>query len=87
MFPFGQFPGVWVLIADVSVPSQFHLHRQVHPPAYEDGTDRGFRNVGYQSSDAGELPKRKHVTYRTRRKLKIKNFVIVLFLFRVFYLK
>jgi len=19
----------------------------LHPPAYEDGTDRGFRNVGY----------------------------------------
>ena len=24
----------------------FHLHRQVHLPAYEDGTDRVFRNVG-----------------------------------------
>jgi hypothetical protein len=29
-------------------------------PAYEDGTDRVFRNVGIQNSDAGELPKRKH---------------------------
>jgi len=24
----------------------FHLHRQVHLPAYEDGTGRVFRNVG-----------------------------------------
>ena len=30
------------------------------PPAYEDGTDRVFRNVGIYNSDAGELPKRKH---------------------------
>jgi len=28
-------------------------------PAYENGTDRVFRNVGYSNSDAGELPKRK----------------------------
>jgi len=46
----------------------FHLHRLVgvHLPAYEDGTDRVFRNVGIQNSDAGELPRRKHTTYRTR---------------------
>ena len=31
-------------------------------PAYEDGTDRMFRNVGIQQSDAGELPKRIHKT-------------------------
>jgi len=34
-----------------------------HPPAYEDGTGRGFRNVGYEHCDAGELPKRKHITF------------------------
>jgi hypothetical protein len=32
-------------------------------PAYEDWTDRVFRNVGIQNSDAGELPIRKHTTY------------------------
>jgi len=32
-------------------------------PAFEDGTDRGFRNVGKPQSDAGEIPKR---TYTTR---------------------
>jgi hypothetical protein len=31
-------------------------------PAYEDGRDRVFRNVGIQNSDAGELPRRKHTT-------------------------
>jgi hypothetical protein len=44
----------------------FHLRR--HLPAYEDGTDRVFRNVGIQNSDARELPRRKHTTYRTWRK-------------------
>ena len=29
-------------------------------PALEDGTDRGFRNVGKPQSDAGEIPKRIH---------------------------
>ena len=52
----------------------FHLHRQVGIPqlfsnlviiyllAYEDGTDRVFRNVGILNSDVGELPIRKHTT-------------------------
>jgi hypothetical protein len=31
-------------------------------PAYEDGTDRVFRNVGIQNLDAGELLRRKHTT-------------------------
>ena len=35
----------------------------LHRPAYEDGTDRVFRNVGFQHSDAGEIPKRKRTTY------------------------
>jgi len=30
----------------------FHLHRRV--PAYEDGADRMFRNVGIQNSEHGE---------------------------------
>jgi hypothetical protein len=38
----------------------FHLHRQVCLHTYEDGTDRAFRNVGIQNSDAGQLPRRKH---------------------------
>jgi len=28
--------------------------------AYEDGTDKVFRNVGIYNSGAGELPRRKH---------------------------
>jgi len=37
----GLFPGIW-----------FSFFTQ--PPAYEDGTDRVFWNVGMQNSDAGE---------------------------------
>ena len=44
------------------------------PHAYEDGTDRLFRNVGIYNSDAGELPKIKHNLFRTGRKFEIKNF-------------
>jgi hypothetical protein len=49
MFSFGYFPGVWVLIADVSEHSvgSIFMGRSIHRPAYEDGTDRVFRNVGY----------------------------------------
>jgi hypothetical protein len=53
------------------------LHRKlcVHTklPAFEDGRDRVFRNVGIQNSYGGILPRRKHTTFRTRRKFDIKN--------------
>jgi hypothetical protein len=49
-----------------SSPSTLH-------PAFEDGTDRGFRNVGKSQSDAGEIPKRTHTIFKTRRKFEIKN--------------
>jgi hypothetical protein len=42
-------------------------------PAYEDGTDRVFQNVGIQNSDAGELLRRKHTTFRAWQKFEIKN--------------
>jgi hypothetical protein len=32
-----------------------------------------FKIVAIQNSDTGELPRRKHSTFRTRRKFKIKN--------------
>jgi len=45
---------------------QFHLQRlcvhTVHP-AFEDGTDTGFRKVGQLQFDAGEIPKRKYTIY------------------------
>jgi hypothetical protein len=44
-----------------------------HLLAYEDGTDRVFRNVGILTPDTGEVTKRKHTTYRTRRKLEINK--------------
>ena len=34
----------------------------LHPPAYEDGTDKEFRNVGYQEPDAGESPEKEQIT-------------------------
>ena len=51
--------------------SLFILHT-LHP-ALEDGTDRGFRNVGKLQSDAGEIPKRIHTIFKTRRKSEIKR--------------
>jgi hypothetical protein len=32
-------------------------------PAFEDGTDRRFRNVGKSQPDAGEIPKRIHTIF------------------------
>jgi hypothetical protein len=31
--------------------------------AFEDGTDRGFRNVGKLQSDTGEIPKRTNTSF------------------------
>jgi len=47
----------------------------LHSPAYEDGTDSEFRNVGNWNSDARELPKKEQITFRKRRKLKNKNMI------------
>ena len=58
---------------------QFHLQGlDVHTlhPALEDGTDRGFRNVGKPQSDAGEITKRIHTRFKTRRKFEIKNYLL-----------
>jgi len=41
--------------------------------AYEDGTDRVFRNVAIYTSAAGESPKRKNTIFSTRRMFEIKN--------------
>ena len=49
------------------------MKNSLYVPAYEDGTNRVFRNVGIQNSDARELPRRKHTTFRTRRKFEIKS--------------
>ena len=57
--------------------SLFTLHT-LHP-ALEDGTDRGFRNVGKPQSDAGEIPKRIHTKFKTRRKFEIRktNYILI----------
>ena len=42
--------------------------------AQDDGTDIEFRNVGFYTSDAGEIPKRTQTTFWTRRKSKNYQF-------------
>jgi hypothetical protein len=51
--------------------TQYSTHGGSHP-ALEDGTDTGFRNVGLPKFDAGEIPKRIHTIFHTRRKFEIK---------------
>ena len=41
-------------------------------PVNEDGTDRVFRNVGIQQSDAGEIPKRIHTRFKHGESLKTR---------------
>src|SRR5215475_4458903 len=50
-------------------------------PAHEDGTDSRFRNVGNYNSDAGELPRKKLLTFRIRRKFKKKKYYIIMLYF------
>jgi hypothetical protein len=38
-------------------------------------TDSRFRNVGKSQSDAGEIPKRIHTIFKTRRKFKIRSYL------------
>jgi hypothetical protein len=45
--------------------------------AFEDGTDRGFRNVGIQKSDAGNTPKILLTIFKTWRKFEINNPIAV----------
>jgi hypothetical protein len=46
-------------------------------PAFEDGTDTWFRNVGILHIDAGEIPKRTYTIFKSRRKLEIYNIYAV----------
>ena len=41
------------------------IHTSYLHPALEDGTDRGFRNVGRVQTDAGDIPKRTHTKQET----------------------
>jgi len=42
-------------------------------PAFEDGTDTWFRNVGILHIDAREIPKRTYTIFKSWRKLEIYN--------------
>jgi hypothetical protein len=48
------------------------------PPTCEDETDRGFRNVGFYDSDAGEIPRRISTSSTTRRKFENYDFLTCL---------
>jgi hypothetical protein len=53
---------------------QYHLQRlevDCLLPAFEDGTDTWFRNVGKLHIDAGKIPKRTYTISKSRRKLEI----------------
>ena len=49
---------------------------QFHLQALEDGSDRGFRNVGKPQSDAAEIPKRILTRFKTRRKFEINKYYL-----------
>jgi len=63
---------------------QFHLQRldvEYTPhPAFEDGTDRGFWNVGKPQSDAREIPKRTYTSTEYIFVSGLKNLVILIVL-------
>lgn len=48
----GRFLGVWIFCADISEHYLFPLHI-----TYEDGTDRQFKNIVTENSDAWNQPK------------------------------
>ena len=50
----------------------------IFTPSYENGTDRVFRNVGTQNSDAGGITQKKEYIIQNRRKIEIKIFNICL---------
>jgi hypothetical protein len=52
--------------------SPFTLHTP--HPVFEDGPDRGFRNVGKTQFDAGKIPKRTYTRFKTQRKFEIKKY-------------
>ena len=79
---FGYLPGRQIVVCRrFGTLCQFHLQKldvEYTPhPAFEDGTDRGFRNVGKPQSDAGEIPKRTYTTFKTRQKFEIKNVIVI----------
>ena len=55
---FGWSPGVWAFSGDVSERSIRSIFIGIELYAYENGTDKKFRNVGTKTSDAGRLPRR-----------------------------
>jgi len=74
-FLLGNSPASEFLYADVSEHCLFYLHTRIgaHLSAYEDGTDSVPKRLHIKFRRRGELPRRKHKTFRTRWKFEIKN--------------
>jgi len=74
----------YVICRRLETMYQFHLRRLevVYRllPAFEDGTDTWFRNVGKLHTDAGEIRKRTYTIFKSRRKLEIYNLVAIVHL-------
>jgi hypothetical protein len=77
----------WVFFRRLSTDSRrfgtlyrFRLHKQVdevlNRPAYEDGTDGEFRNVGYQYSEAGKTPKNNILHIKHGESLKSRMYIL-----------
>ena len=56
-----RFHGSFYLVVIVNTLLPLTPHT-VHP-AFEDGTDTGFQNVGQLQFDAGEIPRRKYTIF------------------------
>ena len=63
---------VWTQHKYINNQTLHIIHTSYLHPALEDGTDRGFRNVGRVQTGAGDISKRTHTILKTRRKPKIK---------------
>jgi hypothetical protein len=62
-FFFGQFPGIWILCADVSEHPVCSISIScLSKKSSKNMDDKASRNVGTQNSDAGESPKKRKIT-------------------------
>jgi hypothetical protein len=81
MLSSGWFTGVCNLNANVSEHSVCSIFS---PRLWS--WNRVFRKVGIQTTDAGESPRRKHTTFRTRRKVEIIHILVCMYIYICMYM-